>query len=389
MKVLMIAPQPFFSPRGTPFSVYYRTLVTTELGMDVDLLTYGEGQDVDIPGVRIIRIPRFRFLGHVKIGPSPLKLFLDLFIVVWTVALLVRRRYDYVHAHEESVFFCRFLKPIFRFKLVYDMHSSLPQQLTNFGFTKSRFLIRLFEWLEKSCVAKSDVIITICPDLADYVRSLLPDTRRHVLIENSIFDPVQMNGRDENVATASPLEIPSDRSLIVYTGTFERYQGLELLIRAFAVVHRSEPQSLLLLAGGTADQIDEMKRLADESNLNGSCVFTGQVDPTTAQDYLNRADVTISPRIEGTNTPLKVYQQLASGVPLVATRIYSHTQVLNDDVCFLVEPEPESMARGILAALGDQERRSEIVARARKLYLSKYSRPAYENKMRQVLELLR
>ena len=57
MKALVIAPQPFFSPRGTPFSVYYRTLVTAQLGVQIDLLTYGEGQDVEIPGVRIIRIP--------------------------------------------------------------------------------------------------------------------------------------------------------------------------------------------------------------------------------------------------------------------------------------------------------------------------------------------
>jgi len=59
VRVLVVAPQPFFSPRGTPFSVYYRTLVTAELGARIDLLTYGEGDDVDIPGVRVIRIPRF------------------------------------------------------------------------------------------------------------------------------------------------------------------------------------------------------------------------------------------------------------------------------------------------------------------------------------------
>ena len=76
MKALVVAPQPFFSPRGTPFSVYYRTLVSSELGIKIDFLTYGEGQDVDIPNVNIIRIPRFKFLGTVKIGPSPLKLFL-------------------------------------------------------------------------------------------------------------------------------------------------------------------------------------------------------------------------------------------------------------------------------------------------------------------------
>ena len=152
MKALVVTPQPFFSPRGTPFSVYYRTLISAELGLKIDLLTYGEGQDVDIPGVRIIRIPRFGFLGNVKVGPSVLKLFLDIFVMIWTIGLLLWNRYDFIHAHEEAVFFCRFLKPIFRFKLVYDMHSSLPQQLTNFQFTNSKLLISFFKKLEDSCL---------------------------------------------------------------------------------------------------------------------------------------------------------------------------------------------------------------------------------------------
>ena len=156
MKALIIAPQPFFSPRGTPFSVYYRTLVTSELGVKADLLTYGEGLDVDIPGVRIYRVPRFGILGDVKVGPSWVKLFLDIFIMVWTIALLFKRRYNFVHAHEESIFFCCLLKPIFRFKLVYDMHSSLPQQLTNFKFTHSKFLIWLFKTLENTSLRAAD-----------------------------------------------------------------------------------------------------------------------------------------------------------------------------------------------------------------------------------------
>ena len=120
-RALVIAPQPFFTARGTPLSVYYRTLVSADLGVQIDLLTYGQGQDVEIEGVRILRIPRFAFLGDVPVGPSTLKLFLDAFLALWTVGLLLRRRYDFVHAHEEAVFLCRMLKPMFRFKLVYDM----------------------------------------------------------------------------------------------------------------------------------------------------------------------------------------------------------------------------------------------------------------------------
>ena len=95
-RILTVAPEPFFSPRGTPLSVYYRTLALSELGARVDLLTYGEGEEIDLPGVRTYRIPRFRWLGSAKVGPSVLKAFLDLFLVAWTIGLLLRNRYDAV-----------------------------------------------------------------------------------------------------------------------------------------------------------------------------------------------------------------------------------------------------------------------------------------------------
>ena len=95
-----------------------------------------------------------------------------------------------------------------------------------------------------------------------------------------------------------------------------------------------------------------------------------------------------SPRIAGSNTPLKIYEQLASGVPLVATRIPSHTQVVDDRVCFLVEPSERAMAEGLEAALTDTARRERVVAAARELYRQRYSREAYEQKMRSMLEIL-
>ena len=406
MKALVIAPQPFFSPRGTPFSVYYRTLVTAELGVEVDLLTYGEGQDVDIPGVRIIRIPRFSFLGNAKVGPSLLKLFLDVFVMVWTLCLLIWNRYDFVHAHEEAVFFCRFLKPLFRFKLVYDMHSSLPQQLTNFQFTTSRLLIGFFKRLEEMCVHTADAIITICPDLSDYVNGLIDGKGKHngegkhngkgehLLIENSIFDPIKLrssNNSKSNPPTSNPgrlLSPPQNKRLVVYAGTLESYQGIDLLISGFVRVVKENQDAFLLIVGGTKPQVERYSALAQESGLESHVLFTRRVPQYLAKQYCNMASVLVSPRTQGTNTPLKIYEQLASGIPLVATKIYSHTQVLNDNVAILVEPEPEDLARGILAALDSNGDGHRIAANARRFYEQHYSRPVYEQKMRRLLELL-
>jgi glycosyltransferase involved in cell wall biosynthesis len=389
MKALVIAPQPFFTPRGTPFSVYYRSSVLSELGVEMDLLTYGQGEDVDLPGVRIVRIPAFNWLGKVKTGPSALKLFLDIFMLVWTIAMLLRRRYDFVHAHEEAVFYCRWLKPVFRFKMIYDMHSSLPQQLDNFEFTKSRLIKKTFKSLEDSSLRAADAVITICPDLSDYVIGLLGDDPKHFLIENSIFDPVRLaNHADDEAAVEKPADLPANKRIVIYAGTFERYQGLDLLIPAFILVRKAVPDAFLLMVGGDDRQVASMRELATEAGLTDDVLFTGRVPQHLAKHYNSVADVLTSPRSAGTNTPLKVYEQLASGKPLVATRIYSHTQVLSDDDTFLVEPNVDDMARGIIEALGDPAVVRLKVAAARNLYEHKYSRPAYVGKMKRLLELL-
>ena len=389
MRILAIAPEPFFSPRGTPFSVYYRALITSQLGQSIDLLTYGEGADVAIPGVNIIRIPRFPRLGSVKVGPSFLKLFLDVFLILYTIRLLLKNRYEVVHAHEEAVFFCRFLKPVFRFKLIYDMHSSLPQQLSNFQFTTSKMIIRIFKMLEDSCLKTADAIITICPDLADYVNGLLNNPDKHFLIENSIFDPIKLADEQAEalaVRESQDLNLPANVHYIVYAGTLEPYQGIDILIQAFRIFHDRYPGYMLVIVGGNSRQVQKYREVACSQGIEGSCIFTGQVSQAKAKSYCSQAEVLVSPRKNGTNTPLKVYEQLASGIPLVATRIHSHTQVLHDDVAILVEPNADDFARGLADAINGEGK--ERAKNAKGLYGEKYSREIYTEKLSNLFDHL-
>jgi glycosyltransferase involved in cell wall biosynthesis len=396
MKALIISPQPFFSPRGTPLSVYYRTLLTTEFGIKIDLLTYGQGQNVDIPGVRIIRIPRFAFFGDVKVGPSLFKLILDTLIFLKTVQLLLTNRYEFVHAHEEAVFFCYLLKPFFRFKLVYDMHSSLPQQLTNFNFTKSKTLIRLFERLENRSLRSADAVITICEDLYTYAYNKTGDKNKLFIIENSIFDPILLPTNSDKYhytfsqpgGNSKPFKIPEGNRAVVYTGTLEPYQGMNIVLESFRKVCSTTPGICLIVVGGSEKQVKCYSEIASNLGVGQHCIFTGTVTKALANHYINVADVLLSPRISGNNTPLKIYEQLASGKPLVATNIRSHTQVLTEDVAFLVEPEPDAMANGILKALRSDSTSKRKAVNAQKLYRERYSPRIYKEKMKGIFEFL-
>ena len=377
----MIAPEPFFEPRGTPFSEYHRIRALIELGHTVDLVTYPFGRDVDLPGLRIFRCLRPPFVTGVGIGPSLVKIPLDLAVAATTIRRALTERYDAVHSHEEGSFIGVFLAAMLGVPHLYDMHSSLPQQLSNFAFSRSRALKRAFSVLERVVIRRSKVVIVICPHLEQTVKGIDPVVPT-VLIENapgSGDTPVEGSGRDVRAG----LGLSADAPVVLYTGTFEHYQGLDLLFAAARIVRASRPDVRFVLAGGRPDQVAGARREAGALGLAGSIVFAGQRPAEEIPAFLDAADVLVSPRSTGTNTPLKIYQYLRSGRPIVATRLLTHTQVLTDDVAVLTPATPEGFAAGILDAIQNPEKARQVGARARQLAETKYSYESYLARTRQ------
>ena len=101
LRLLMLAPEPFFEPRGTPFSEYHRIKALVELGHHVDLVTYPIGRDVTLPNLRIFRGPRPPFVRRVPIGPSAVKVVLDTLMLFTVARRALAGGYDAVHSHEE------------------------------------------------------------------------------------------------------------------------------------------------------------------------------------------------------------------------------------------------------------------------------------------------
>ena len=152
MKILMIAPEPFFLPRGTPFSIFHRLEALGKLGHETDLVTYHLGEDVDIKGLSIYRIRNVPFIREVKVGPSYPKFLLDFLLLCKSLHLVLRKKYDCIHTHEEGCFIGGLLRRIFRVPHVYDMHSSLPEQLVNYNFTHSGIIIGMAKLFEKLAI---------------------------------------------------------------------------------------------------------------------------------------------------------------------------------------------------------------------------------------------
>ncbi len=379
----MLAPEPFFEPRGTPFSEYHRIRALLDLGHTVDLVTYPFGRDVTLPGLRVFRCLRPPFVTDVRIGPSMAKVALDVMLTFTAVRRVLSNRYDLVHSHEEGSFVGVVLAGIIGVPHLYDMHSSLPQQLTNFAFSRSRLLRAAFSWMERLVIRRSKVVIVICQHLGETVRAIDASVPA-VLIENapgSGDSPVSGSG----ARVRAELGLPAEAPVVLYTGTFEAYQGLGLLFDAARHVLANRPDTLFVLAGGRADQINLARGEARRAGVEAAVIFAGQRPAEEIPAFLDAADVLVSPRSSGTNTPLKIYQYLRSGRPIVATRLLTHTQVLDDAVAVLTDATPQGFGDGILSVINDPARGRAVGESARALAETKYSYEAYLDRTRQAL----
>jgi len=379
MNVLMLAPEPYFQARGTPISVFFRLQALSELGHRVTLVTYPLGEDRVFPGLKLVRVPNVLGLRSIKIGPSLVKIPLDALLFFRAFLEMAGGGYDLIFSHEEASLFGVWLAKLFGRPHLYDMHSSLPQQLENFNFSRSPLLKSLFGRMERYVLRNSGAVIVICRDLERQVR-LLGQADRAVFLENFLDFDAQPPAAAE-VRNARRKLAPRGGKIVLYAGNFLPYQGIPLLIEAAARVRKS---AVFVLVGGSGLELERMKDKARSLGIADTVIFVERVPPDRIPLFVAAADVLVSPRLAGTNTPLKIYSYLKAGKPLVATNLWTHTQVVDSRTAILVDPEPNALARGLEAALAGGPAQSRARA-AKKKADREYTRTAYLKKIGEAL----
>jgi glycosyltransferase involved in cell wall biosynthesis len=372
MHILFLAPQPFFEVRGTPLAVLAMVRALTALGHRVDLLTYPKGADVSVPGLvhrRSLALP----VGRVPPGPSLAKVVLDLPFMAEAWWRMATGGYDAVHAVEEAAHLAAPVARLLRLPLVMDIDSSIPDQLRQSGFAPRGPLPWAAARLEDHALRHAAAVITVCRSLTEGVRARAPHARVF-----QVEDPPLVDEHPPDPAVVAALR----RSLglgpgpvVLYSGNLELYQGVELLLDAAAEV----PEAWFLFMGGEPAQVWTLQARARAAAAR--CVFAGPRPPAELKAFLGLADVLVSPRVHGENTPFKVYTYLASGKPLVATRLATHTQLLDESMAFLVEPTAAGLASGIRAVLADPEGAAQRAARGRALIEKDYSPRRFAEKV--------
>lgn len=368
MKVLLLAPHPFYQDRGTPIAVDLLLQALSARGDSVDLLTWHLGETRAYPGVTVHRIPRIPGIRRVGPGFSAAKLVCDAVMTLSALRLAFRTRYDLVHAVEESAFMALLIRGLRGTPYIFDMDSSMPLQIVEKS-PRARFLLPLLQRLEGAAIRRAAAVVAVCDSLAGLAAAA--GARKVALVRDVSLLP------DDQDPAAVPPAFKLPGTVFLYVGNLERYQGIALLLESLATTRLQRQDLTLAVVGGTPADIAAYTARASLMGLGDAVHFLGPRPLSEMGALFASADVLVSPRITGNNTPMKIYSYLDSGKPILATDLPTHTQVLKPDVAFLAPPEPGPFASAMIRLSSDPALRQKLGLRGRQLARTAYSRPAF------------
>ena len=289
---------------------------------------HGSQRDEVVDGLKLHRTPSAAGAG----------LFAQMRLTAARIAEVVRdEKPDLIHAHSPVLnvlpaLWARFSSdPALRLPVVYEMRASWEDAAVDHGTTREGSLrYQLSRSLETFALARADRITTICEGLRGDIarRGIAAD--KITVIPNAVDVGNFKFGMPADPALRAKLGLDGC-TVLGFAGSFYGYEGLHLLIEAFASMLPRQPALRLLLVGG-GFQEEALKRQVQEAGLTGQVIFTGRVPHTEVQRYYELIDVLAYPRLPirltELVTPLKPLEAMAQGRVFVASDVGGHRELI-------------------------------------------------------------
>jgi glycosyltransferase involved in cell wall biosynthesis len=369
LKILMLAPTPYFADRGCHVRIYEEARALIAQGHEVRIVTYHLGRDM--PGITTVRTPRIPWYNRLEAGPSWHKLYLDLMLFFKAALLIPEFRPDLIHAHlHEGCFIGHFLKKISELPLVLDYQGSLTGECIDHGFfSPTSRAAAFFRRIERMIHGFADRIITSSSaGTTDLVSSwgVEPDKASPLIdgVDTDIFAP-----RPSSEARAL-LGIAPGIPLVAYLGLMNRYQGTDLLLDTIAHLKHDGVKVRFLIMGFP----EERYRIeAEKRGLSEMILFTGRVDYGEAPLMLSAADIAVTPKLSPSEANGKIYNYMACGLPVVAFDTPVNREALGDTGVYAAYGDARDLADRTASLLADDGARSLYSQKVREKALSDHS----------------
>lgn len=368
----MVAACPFPVNYGSPGAIRELTETLSEMGHDVHVVTYGEGDDLPVGTAQIHRVRKISSSGP-QAGPTGHKLLVDILLVLKLCDVIRKHRIEIIHAHNYEGGLAGVIAKFVTWKpLIYNAVNRMSEELTSYGFIKPAFI---GTWL----AALLDWFVPIFPDHIIAVSQELYDwfVRRGIKKEKLTLVPCGV--RPEMFAGADPTTFlqkynVGSRPVVMYTGINSAFQRVDYLLRAFTIVFKAEPSALLMIVSPLSDEPNYPANLelAKSLGIAESAIFVSPHELADLPNYLAMATVTVIPRPECHGHPIKLLNYMMAAKPIVCFEAAAKGVRHLKEVFTVPNHDWEKMGEAILTLLRDPALAKKLAATGHETVLSTF-----------------
>lgn len=370
MKVLMIAPTPFFADRGTHIRILEEALALRRRGHEVTIATYHIGQDLprDVAnGIDVRRIRRLLFWYHkLEAGPDWQKIVLDLMLVRKTFYLARTWKPDIIHGHlHEGVLIGWIVKACLfwrKMRLVADFHGSLTKEMVSHDYLGGGILKAIFERVERTIDNLGDAAVASSWSNAKEISRIRKKDGVETALDGARIYPSW--GVEDRRLAREKHDIPADATVAVYTGAFIANKGIKALAEAIPSALARDEQLFFVLAGFPRN---ELEPLLEEYEIRFRVKIISPLPYFELGEILRMSDIAIDPKRDDTGQASgKMLQYMGAGLPVVCFDTENNRKYLGDGGTFATGDTALALAdaivslaadRGVWSGLGDDNRR--------------------------------
>jgi len=355
----MVAACPFPANYGSPAAIREMSVTLAEMGHDIHVVTYPDGDDLPLGGVKVHRAGK---VGRpVRVGPSADKPLLDL-RVLWKLCQVIREeRIEIIHAHNyEGALIGAAAKAMTGLPLVYHAVNLMRDELHTYQFIRPAWVAQgLACFLDWVTPMPANEIIAVTPEL----EKALAGTRKRVTM-------VPCGIRPEMFSEANPSPVREryglmGRRVVMYTGVNSAFQRVDYLLRAYAVARKEAPDSVLMVVSPLADEPDWEANRALARELGLEVIWAGPHTLEELPDYLACADVTVVPRCDCPGHPIKLLNYMMAGKAAVCFAGAAKGVTHGTDAWVVPDHDWRALGGGIALLLRDRGMAARLGANAR------------------------
>jgi glycosyltransferase involved in cell wall biosynthesis len=360
LRIAVIAACPFPLARGTPVRILRLSEALADRGHDVHVFAYHLGAGAMSPALTLHRIRAVPSYTRLSPGPSLVKLIrLDPMLASLTRRAHAAQPFDVIHAHHYEGLIVGAAARVGRhIPLVYDAHTLLMNELPSYPLGLSMPIKRaISRGLDRLLPAMADHTVCVSQKIRD---TLVNDLGMRAADVSVMANGVEFEHFDP---TPYPQPALTGPRTVIFTGNLASYQGVDYLLKAFALVAPRVPDARLVIGADSGFGAYE--------TLAGTLGIRARIDilPAPTFDDLPRilagAQVAVNPRVDCDGVPVKLLNYMASGRAVVSFDGSAPGVTHMENGWLARSADIASMAEGITNLLGDPELCRKLGAAAR------------------------